>query len=364
MTHLTSKIRLVLIALALAMSGSGPMASSFADVIRVVPQALPVPLHRQDPGSTQPIELDTKIEASAVEPIGNGRYVMVAHDKASEFYLVETATGRIVSEPIVSDALPPTTAVGPKYEAMARDSHDHFFVMGSHSGKTAEEKSQKAHLIRFGTTHRTRIPEIDPASVRRYNAFPGLVAALSKESPEVGKLKVEGLAIIEKAAANGKPATTDVVVGLREPGDLVRVFTAPITEDQAAEQPLAFEKLFAFDAGLREGVQAQLTSLTYVPAWKGFFILTATESAENTFHGNTLWFLAEDQIPKTGLAKPDRIHDFEVAMKAEGVADLADDAGPSRTRLRLVVVFDNDAKSTHMPSRIQTLLVTRRDDRN
>jgi hypothetical protein len=31
---------------------------------------------------------------------------------------------------------------------------------------------------------------------------------------------------------------------------------------------------------------------------------------------------------------------------------------------RLVVVFDNDAKTTHMPSRIQTLRAFRRDDRD
>ena len=52
-------------------------------------------------------------------------------------------------------------------------------------------------------------------------------------------------------------------------------------------------------------------------------------------------------------------------MKAEGIADLP---RPGRmifpTKARLVVVFDNDGKSTHMPGRVQTLRVFRRDDRD
>ncbi len=128
---------------------------------------------------------------------------------------------------------------------------------------------------------------------------------------------------------------------------------------------MAFEKLFAFDAGHREGVPATLTSLLYLPDWRGFFIVTATEDKDNAFHGNTLWFLRDDAIPKTGLARPERAHDFEVAMKAEGLADLPQaDKGTSNTTARLVVVFDNDAKTTHMPSRLQTLRISRRDHRD
>ena len=110
---------------------------------------------------------------------------------------------------------------------------------------------------------------------------------------------------------------------------------------------------------------ATLTSLLYVPDWRGFFIVTATEDKDNAFHGNTLWFVADDAIPKAGLAKARRAYDFEVAMKAEGLADLPQPGDVrSRTMARLVVVFDNDAKSTHMPSRIQTLRASRRLDRD
>ena len=75
--------------------------------------------------------------------------------------------------------------------------------------------------------------------------------------------------------------------------------------------------MFAFDAGRREGVAPQLTSLEYVPAMGGFLVLTATEDADNAFHGNTLWLVADGE---TRRARP--YATFEVAMKAEGLAVL------------------------------------------
>ena len=342
--------------------------TAHADTIRVEAEGLPVPLHRSGASASEPIQVDARIEASAVEPIGDGKFVLIAHDKASEFYVVETATGKIVGEPVTSEALPQTTAAGPKFEGMARDSKGNFYAIGSHSGKTDEERGQRAHLVRFRFQNDLKpgeVPRIDTASVVKYEAAGSLKSALAKESSEVDKLKIEGLAVRKRPAANGQPARFEVVVGLREPSDLVRVFAAEIKDDQPAGSSLTFEKLFAFDAGQREGVTATLTSLLYVPDWRGFFILTATEDKDNAFHGNTLWFLRDDEIPTTGLARPARAHDFEVAMKAEGLADLPQ---PGRqifnTTARLLVAFDNDAKATHMPSRIQVLRISRRDDRD
>jgi hypothetical protein len=341
-------------------------ASSFAsDTIRLEPESLPLPLHRPGASPSDPIQVDAKIEASAVEPIGDGQFVLVAHDKASELYVVETATGRIVGPALTSDALPATTASGPKFEGMARDSKGNFYAIGSHSGKTEDEQSQRAHLVRFrfrGDLKPGEIPTIDPASIRKFDAFIGLKAALGKASSDVAKLKVEGLSIRELPASGDNPARTEVVVGLREPADLVRVFAAEIKAEQDGATTLDFEPLFSFDAGRREGVQATLTSLLYLPEWRGFFIVTATEDADNAFHGNTLWYLPENAIPKDGQAKPERAYDFEVAMKAEGIADLPQERGNGI--VRLVVVFDNDAKSTHMPSRIQTFKVFRGGNRD
>jgi hypothetical protein len=360
---MTSRIRSLLALPVWVIAGS---SAGLADQIRVEAESQPMALHRPGASPSEPIAVDARIEASAVEPIGDGKFVVVAHDKASEFFVVETATGRVVGDAVTAETLPATSSAGPKWEGMARDSRGNFYAIGSHSGKTDEERSQRAHLVRFRFREDVKpgaAPAIDPASVRRFEAAGSLASALGGESREVDKLKVEGLAIREVAAAGGKPARTEVVVGLREPADLVRVFVGEIKDDQAPGSSIAFEKLFSFDAGLREGVPATLTSLTYVPSWRGFFIVTATEDKDNAFHGNTLWFLRDDMIPRAGLSKPDRAYDFEVAMKAEGLADLPQ-SPPSNTTLRLVVAFDNDAKATHMPSRIQTLRVSRQDNRD
>jgi hypothetical protein len=72
------------------------VATASADTIKVEAEGLPVPLHRLGASPSEPIQVDAKVEASAVEPIGDGKYVLIAHDKASELYVVETATGKIV----------------------------------------------------------------------------------------------------------------------------------------------------------------------------------------------------------------------------------------------------------------------------
>ena len=113
---------------------------------------------------------------------------------------------------------------------------------------------------------------------------------------------------------------------------------------------LELKPLFAFDAGHREGVRSQLTSMEYAPALHGFLVITATEDEGNIFHGNTLWFVADgaaDRAVEVGA--------FEVAMKAEGLALLdARDEG-RRTVAKLLVTFDNDPKATKIPSRFQTV---------
>ena len=358
----TRQLSLVLLTLGLIAART----ASGGDTVRVEPESVPVALHRLGASPSDPIQIDGKVEASAVEPIGDGRFVLVAHDKAAEMYVVEAQTGRIVGPAVTSAALPATTEAGPKWEAMARDSKGRYYAMGSHSGKTAEEKAQRAHLVRFRFKEGGQageVPAVDPASVRHFVAAGPLASALGKESKDVGKLKVEGLAVREVPASAGQPARTEVVVGLREPIDMVRAFAATVAEDQAEGSSLDFRALFRFDAGLREGVPATLTSLLYLPAWKGFFVLTASEDKDNAFHGNTLWFLRDDAIAADGTARPERAWDFEVAMKAEGLADLPQAGGDPDSSARLVVAYDNDAKSTHIPSRIQVVRVSRRLDR-
>lgn len=166
----------------------------------------------------------------------------------------------------------------------------------------------------------------------------------------------------------------ELVIGLREPPTPVKVLVADITslpEKPTGDSPipLSLKTLFTFDAGSRQGVDFQLNSLEYLPEWKGFLIVTATEDKHNCFHGNVLWFLSDNEVPKKKPAKPRRLWLFGrepeggvVASqgcgpetKAEGLAVLqADDS-----RARLVIVYDNDMRSTGKPSLLQTLTLAR-----
>ena len=57
------------------------------------------------------------IEASGVEPIGDGHRLLVAHDKHPALFVVETATGRDLGEPITSPKFPVASKLGgPKWE--------------------------------------------------------------------------------------------------------------------------------------------------------------------------------------------------------------------------------------------------------
>ena len=338
---------------------AGLLAGSAArgDEIRVEPTTVPLALFRD--GGEAP-KVDVTIEASGVEPIGDGRLVLVAHDKSEELYVVEVATGRIVGEPIRCDDFPKT----PKWEGMARDDRGNFYLVGAHTAKTDEIRKLQAQLIQFkikGDGSSTEPFSVVPGSVRTWKIRDSLASALGSDQGAVDQLKVEGLTVYTRPAGSNRPERVELAVGLRAPTDLVRVFTADISRDPGPNAELTLERLFAFGAGKREGEQAQLTSLEYLPAWKGFFIVTATEDSANAFHGNTLWFLPVAEIPAgRTLAPAQRLHDFEVAMKAEGLAalPLSDGAASSQTA-RLVVTFDNDAHTTHIPSRIQTLRLTR-----
>jgi hypothetical protein len=292
---------------------------------------------------------DVVIEASGVEPIGDGSRLLVAHDKATPLFIVETATGAIVGEPITSPRFPETTKTGPKWEGMARDGQGAYYVIGAHNGKTDEERATKSHLLRFRLKS-SDAPTIDDSSVARFEIARSLVKALKAaglDDDAVAKRKIEGLAIRER---NGR---RELAIGLREPGDKVRAFVADVTgKEDGAELELA--PLFAFDGGQCEGVPCQLTSMEYVPALGGFLVATATEDSDNAFHGNTLWYVAD------GGSAARKVGVFEVAMKAEGLAVLGVTEAPNgRTEVRLLVTFDNDPHATKIPSRFQTVTLVR-----
>jgi hypothetical protein len=327
---------MVLAAIALG----GPAALAQDARFRLESAALPRPFIQGEAA-------DVVIEASGVEPIGDGRRFLVAHDKAPALHVVELASGRLVGEPITSSRFPAQTKTGPKWEGMARDSEGNYYLIGSHSGKTDAERDEKAVLIRFRLKDESGdAPAIDDDSVVRWHVARALesgLKGLGLDEARVAKRKVEGLAIREREGRR------ELVIGLREPGDKVRAFVADITSQPSPDAELELKPLFTFEAGPREGVRAQLTSLEYVPALGGFLVITATEDEGNVFHGNTLWFVADGAADRAA-----ELATFEVAMKAEGLAVLDARSDGRRTVARLLITFDNDPKATKIPSRFQT----------
>ena len=316
-----------------------------ADDLRLENDSLPAPLTGQG-------RIDTVIEASGVQPIGDGRHVLIAHDKAAPLHVLDLDTGKLVGEPLTSPAFPATSKTGPKWEGMARDSEGAFYIVGAHNGKTDAERASKAHLVRFRLKD-SGSPAIDDASVVRWDITRSLVAGLTAaglDEKAVGKRKIEGLALRERDGRR------ELIIGLREPADKVRAFVADVT-GKPDGTALELKPLFAFEAEPREGVPSQLTALEYVPALQGFLVVTASEDADNAFHGNTLWFVADEEPIRAR-----KIGVFEVAMKAEGLTVLGVEKAGKRIAAKLLITFDNDPHATKIPSRYQTVTLVRETD--
>ena len=105
-----------------------------ADEFRLESASLPRPILDGD-------KPNVVIEASGVEPIGDGRLFLVAHDKAPALHVVDAATGKLVGEPINSPRFPAQTKTGPKWEGMARDIDGNYYIIGAHNGKTDDERN-------------------------------------------------------------------------------------------------------------------------------------------------------------------------------------------------------------------------------
>ncbi len=125
-------------------------------------------------------KVDGVIEASGVEPIGDGHRILVAHDKHPALFVVDVATGRILGAPITSPKFPePSKLGGPKWEGMARDSEGNYYLIGAHVGKSDEERASKSVLLRFRLTE-TDQPTIDDRSVVRWDIAHSLESALKR----------------------------------------------------------------------------------------------------------------------------------------------------------------------------------------
>jgi hypothetical protein len=343
---MSNPLRATLIAVALSLA---PALASADDFYHLTTTSVPAPLLEAG-------KVNTVIEASAVEPIGDGQRFLIAHDKHPALFVVDTATGRILGDPITSPKFPQATKLGgPKWEAMSRDSVGTYYISGAHVGKSDQERAEKSVFLRFRLKD-SDAPEIDDASVIRWDIARSLVSNLRAAGlgdKEVAKRKIEGLAIRETKSPDGKPRR-EVVFGLREPSDKVRAFAADITNTPAADAELELHPVFAFAAEPRENVASQLTTLEYVPDLNGFLVGTATEDTTNTFHGNTLYFVADGDSSHAR-----KLYTFEVAMKLEGLAVLGVEKKGNQTQVKLLLSYDNDPHATKIPSRFQTMTLVR-----
>jgi hypothetical protein len=331
----------------LGMIGLVP-ALARADEFRLESATLPAPL--LDGG-----KVNMLIEASGVEPIGDGRRLLIAHDKDPALYIVDGDSGRILGEPIASPRFPRKNEAGPKWEGMARDSEGNFYLIGAHNGKTDEERASKSVLILFRLKD-CDPPAIDDASITTWHVARSLEAALKSEglSPDlVAARKVEGLTIREQKTSSGS-IHRELLIGLRAPTDKVRVFATDISTPPSPDAELELKLAFAFPAEPREGEASELTSLEYVPALNGFLVVTASEDKANAFHGNTFYFIADGET-----SQAHKVATFEVAMKAEGLAILGVQKDAQRTAVKLVITYDNDPHATKIPSRVQTVTLVR-----
>ena len=350
LSDMTSRLpRPLRLAVFAALIASAP-ALARADDFRLEGATLPAPL--VDAAG----KVDVTIEASGVEPIGDGHRILVAHDKHPALFVVDVATGCIVGEPITSAKFPePSKLGGPKWEGMARDAEGNYYIIGAHVGKTDEERASKSVLLRFRLKDSDQ-PAIDDASVVRWDISRSLESVLKAERLDpraVGQRKIEGLAIRESRKPDGS-ACREMAIGLRAPTDKVRAFVADITATPSPESEVELKPLFTFQADPREGFTSELTSMEHIPALGGFLVVTASEDETNAFHGNTLWFVAD------GIHGPARkIATFEVAMKAEGLTALGTETDGSRTSVKLLITYDNDPHATKIPSRFQTATLVR-----
>ena len=217
---------------------------------------------------------DKKIEPSGVAPIGDGSLLLVACDKNACLSVVEAATGRIKQ----------SFSVGvfdnrPKWEDLAHDDEGAYYVIGSRFvEEPAEEGAQKKlmdvpRLLRFrlrsdgagGTSF-----VIDSESIVEWDITDALAAEGYRRDPRKNEVNIEGLTVRTLRDPAGHVTLRELVVGLREPHNPIRVYAANITQLPAANAKLALTPLFRFDAGDAKGSSHNCRLLTTCPRGMAF----------------------------------------------------------------------------------------------
>jgi len=292
-----------------------------------------------------------EIEASAVEPITSD-LLLVASDKHQYLFLVNPQgkiLGTIKLPSGVATLIQQKYGVIPDWEAMAKDSK-YFYLINS-----------TGLLLRFDLTDET-LPKIRTIQVwELMNAF-----------ADIPELNIEGLTVLEQSGKR------QLIFGLRQRNQ-VDVYAIDLSRFSQSLKPEDKSCLFHFDAPSIANLPSELTSIEYIPGWKGYLILTTAEDPPSLgsklpSHGSYLWFVEDAKIPKSAStsAKPQACNNLSVKpsqplllsfnnsteRKAEGLCVLSED--PTSRSARVAIVFDNDPSRTRSatPSGFQLLSIT------
>jgi len=246
-----------------------------------------------------------RVEPSGLVPL-TGTQLLVADDKQPGLLVIDSTNGKISGE-----ALPVgTVAKNLDWEAMAKDPDGNYYIIGSRS-----------QLFTFNFDER-EAKKIIPTS-----------------KPLNTKLEIEGLAVRKL------DGYTEISFGIRDKSGEIKVYRSAL--DNA--QQLSLTPFFQFKAQMTQAVAWHLSSIEYVPELRGFLIITTTEnSRDNSFYGNRLWFVPEEDLPRTRPKPTDTFTDvkplssdvFEKEMKAEGLTVLSYDS--KKNAVTLAIVYDND----------------------
>jgi hypothetical protein len=268
------------------------------------------------------------IEASAVEPIGDGTYLLVANDKKSELLIVKAATGEI-TKPYLP--IPGLQCSYCDWEGMAKDSDNNYYLIGSQSDlvRFRLNDEHEKNPLKIVIEPDTSILDIKKSfdSVKR-NELKGHSAEL------------EGLAVRENSGVK------ELVVGVRQfDSETVYIYRVELT----GNNELVLLPFFRLNFSKTEKVNWHLSSIEHIPDWHGFIIVLSTEKESpksKVFYGNLLWFVSDKKaselqknptdIIERIIPKPAQI--FDQGMKAEGLAVICS----TKANLKVVITFDND----------------------
>lgn len=287
------------------------------------------------------------IEPSGVEPIGDGKYLLVADDNASALLVVEAQTAEVVNT-LPIPGYPVESR--PDWEAMAKDSQGKYYLIASH------KSSGNYHLLCFhldgenGNTPGKYAIVLEAAQPNVKIWFDGIRKTLKGTVPEI-----EGLAVWENEGRK------ELVFGVRQKGqETILVYHGAIINGEIP----TVEAFFKFEAPPRmedtTKIGWHISSIEHTAEWGGGFLIVTSSEEGPKFYGSKIWFVSKGDLKKPQPSSPKPLSSaetfidvtplkgdvFEKTMKAEGLAVLrSNDA-----KLSVVIVFDNDYPETTQPA--------------